>query len=549
MGSQGGIGDLGKITRNLGTVGGVVTGGLQTLYDLWSASEENRLADIGRKGLSEQAAPFTQAMGTNAISTTTGANRAQTLGTINTAKGLSGMASAMFGTPSNQSSSAYSNNLPQNPMLAKLLSASNTEGGATTPDVTPEDFLAMKQWGETERQAAIEQAQKDIAAAGTNIESGETVAQRGATRIAQEGLTSATDYETQRVKEIADKAAAQEADMARRADEGQATARADLDTTRTELKDNLATLTDLVKSGIATSTANFNETLTYLKDTAAQALIGTGAQVNSEMTAAISDLTKQLTGDPNRDAMIQKQIAVTKQQYSAKLGSELKAARTDADNFTATVRTTASKNMEDSVANFTQTLASGQANYGANLNTAVNNYQSFVADTNKTLASGQVALSSVVSNASNQASQVIAQARSQGQALIGQAYFGDINNWASMQTQAVGLVQQAAGEAVERENNLGNAVATIISGATQLSTQALMSYVNPNIAQADFMKGSLAVYNMGYQDMQLDLQRDMYEAQNNQATNSLGLSAASMAIPNVGFGGKTAGGTNWAMGF
>ncbi len=533
----------------LGSLGGLVGGGLNTVQDIFATIARNKLAGVGRQGMLDTADSFTKQMMQLGSNTEGQVKAAQERGTVANANNLNSQLSNWFGigvSPLEQPGGAAApisergiktvnrgNQAQKADVISQLMGIDNTNIPPGIAGV--ETGGPMNEAGQpsTNVQSALDILRSNLAGASDAFASGNGLLTRSMTGQVGNQIADATTAEQARVDQIKAALDQQQAGMQAEHDQIVAQARGDLESTKATLTDNLAKLTDMVKGGMDVASKNFADTLTSLKDTAAQALIGTGAAAWASISTTVKELSKQLTGDPQRDAQVQRQIAAAKAGAVGKATQQMQETRAQSDNFSATVREQATATLNTANGTFTNVLSNAQTGFGANLNNAIGNYEKAQADANQNLNYGKVNLSNAFVTASNQMSQALTQLRGVGLAQIGQAVLGDGAMLKSMYDGLNALTSGAAADAVGRINDLGQVFATAIASGAQLQANAFMTFVNPNVFTANFMQGADWLFNAGQTVARTQAQIDQADASQQQAQTGTWMPFAQTALNKI----------------
>lgn len=261
-----------------------------------------------------------------------------------------------------------------------------------------------------------------------------------------------------------------------------------------------------IKSNKEYLTAEYTKINDEIKDQSAYAVRSAAAPMVQTMNQTVAQLSSQLTGNPEQDAMIQKDIAAVKAKYTGAAVDKVREAGLEMNNFAATVRQNAFSTLSTKLSAGEQTMQQ-----------ALGVKDRLFADWGNMMAQAQTN----VFNMKNAAGDA------------------DINMFMSLNKEFGAIDDAYAANQHQINTNFASMATAAVLNETQLRGQAAASYID---ASVEFVPWATAFGNYFDEQMQMDqmaMQQDAYD-------KAFGLGVAQTALSpfNVGVNIPVGGGYN-----
>ncbi len=403
---------------------------------------------------------------------------------------LSAFAGNYFGTGTTGRSGSYT---PQNQELSPLYRrASNLAEDAqqqiergeaiNTGQLTPANLEADVRFESGNTDAALDQLRQDLA----KIKLGEGGLSEATGKLTSESLAALKADEAARLGDISARLEKTRGEITAEHDQVVGKAEQNYKDIVGDIKKTFGEFTGMVKEGLAFTRQNFTDAIASIRDTAAQNVASAAGNLAVKAREVIGALEKQLTGDPTKDQMVQRQIAAAKAKLSTETGELVGAARKEASNFVTTARLTANATAQNSIDALTSSYGTVSGVYGNNLNNAEATRAQAVQNAYATLTTGRITLDETYATASNASGQYLAQAGIAAMSLRGAALIYDADKLTQCYDGLDALTGQATADAVDRNNALGAGVASAIANFGEITSAAALAQMGVDLSQVDF---------------------------------------------------------------
>jgi hypothetical protein len=307
------------------------------------------------------------------------------------------------------------------------------------------------------------------------------------------------------------------------------------------LKEAFDTAYGFAAEGRETSLGMFNTQMGNLMDWSGRLTASAAQSVQAQIAKTVSSMKAGLTGDPRKDAMLNRQIAATESSMMQQGGEIIVGAHTTANTFLAERQSEALNSYRAADLSYVNALTQAQATRAAGESNAWSTYASGSLENQRRYDEGNLSLTGLWSSSLDASTARLGQAGLAAMTADLQALTQDAAVLTGMYSMADQIATTAGLDLQSTVNTFWAGIGAALTNGFALSRDAAAALTGATIRTADMaefgrtLENSMVTFRtVQLQERQMDLQENQFDFQQAMGYTGLGLSAAGLGVDGLG---------------